>query len=103
MPTVIPSGDPEPRRDPTPAVEPSEAQWSGRPAAEPSAVQVVHHVSTTPAPAETVARVVGNTSTVLLVLLGVAVLALRLTVGWPRFPEPYLGRRRVGGDRDAHW
>ncbi|WP_436885536.1 hypothetical protein [Nocardiopsis dassonvillei] len=63
---------------------------------------MVHHVSTTPAPAEAVARFVGNASTVLLALLGVAVLALRLTVGWPRFPEPYLGRRRARGDRDAH-
>ncbi|MFD6094987.1 hypothetical protein ACFVWN_09650 [Nocardiopsis flavescens] len=61
---------------------------------------MVHHVSTTPAPAETVARFVGNASTVLLALLGVTVLALRLTVGWPRFPEPYLGRRRSGGDPD---
>ncbi|QUX25663.1 hypothetical protein K1J57_09905 [Nocardiopsis sp. MT53] len=64
---------------------------------------MVHHVSTTPAPADTVARVVGNTSTVLLALLAVTSLALRLTVGWPRFPEPYLGRRRAGGDRDTPW
>ncbi|MFL1378263.1 MULTISPECIES: hypothetical protein [unclassified Nocardiopsis] len=97
VPAVVPSGGPEP------TAEPSEAEWSGRPDAEPGTVQVVHHVSTTPAPAATVARVVGNASTVLLALLGVAALALRLTVGWPRFPEPYLGRRRAGGDRDDPW
>ncbi|MGQ4269260.1 hypothetical protein [Nocardiopsis changdeensis] len=97
VPAVLPSGGP------SPTAEPSEAEWSGGPDAETGAVQVVHHVSTTPAPADTVARVVGNTSTVLLALLAVTSLALRLTVGWPRFPEPYLGRRRAGGDRDTHW
>lgn len=104
-PAVIPRGSPAPDRDPSPVAEPREAERSGPSDAESAPVQVVHHVSTTPAPApaETVARVVGNTSTVLLGLLGVTGLALRLTVGWPRFPEPYLGRRRVGGDRDAHW
>ncbi|SHK36933.1 hypothetical protein SAMN05421803_11894 [Nocardiopsis flavescens] len=104
-PAVVPSGGPEaPEPDEegeaAPVARPTEAEWGGGAGAEPGAVQMVHHVSTTPAPAETVARFVGNASTVLLALLGVTVLALRLTVGWPRFPEPYLGRRRSGGDPD---
>lgn len=103
VPAVIPGGGPEQHEGPAaPAARPTEAEWSGRPGAEPGTVHMVHQVSTTPAPAETVARFVGNASTVLLALLGAAVLTLRLTVGWPRFPEPYLGRRRAGGDRGAH-
>lgn len=47
-------------------------------------------------PSSSVTRVVGTASTTLLFLLGVGVLALRLTVGWPRFPTLYLGRRRSG-------
>ena len=102
---TVPSDD-GPVRGRTPLSEtvPGEGERTGRPAFEPSPVQMVHHVSTTPdpGPAETVARAVGNTSTVLLGLLGVTVLVLRLTVGWPRFPEPYLGRRRAGGENDPH-
>ncbi|WP_160168073.1 hypothetical protein [Nocardiopsis ganjiahuensis] len=37
---------------------------------------------------------VGTASTALLLLLGTGTLILRLTVGWPRFPARYLGRRR---------
>lgn len=47
-------------------------------------------------------RVVGATSTTLLILLGLGTLALRLSVGWPRFPPLYLGRRRLGGETTDH-
>jgi len=66
--------------------------------AAPSPVdeRVVYYTAEAVHPAATVARAVGHTSTGVLVLLCVAVLALRLTVGWPRFPSPYLGQRRRG-------
>ena len=47
-------------------------------------------------------RAVGVTSTTLLFLLAAGTLALRLAVGWPRFPPLYLGRRRLNGDLDTH-
>ena len=60
--------------------------------AEPNPVG--HFAFEDTAPVGAVGRTVGAASTTLLVLLGAATLALRLMVGWPRFPTPYLGRRR---------
>lgn len=58
---------------------------------------VVQHTAVTPEPVDTVLRVLGNVSTGLLLALGILALSLRLSVGWPRFPTPYLGRRRRSG------
>jgi hypothetical protein len=75
-----------------PAPVPSEAAASKEDAPNP----VGHFAFGDPAPSNSVPRVVGAVSTALLILLGIGVLALRLTVGWPRFPTLYLGRRRSG-------
>ncbi|GAB3206447.1 hypothetical protein SAMN02745673_04323 [Marinactinospora thermotolerans DSM 45154] len=40
-------------------------------------------------------HLVGSVSTLLLMLIAVLTLALRLSVGWPRFPPRYRGRRRI--------
>lgn len=57
---------------------------------------VGHFAFAEASPARAVERVVGVTSTTLLLLLGFGTLALRLSLGWPRFPPLYLGRRRIG-------
>lgn len=67
----------------------------------PAPSAATHRPAAAPAAHTTAAQVLGNISTGLLLLLGVAVLVLRLSVGWPRFPTPYLGRRRRGVDRGA--
>ncbi|MFD3685790.1 hypothetical protein ACFWTE_13360 [Nocardiopsis sp. NPDC058631] len=74
-----------------------------RTVAAPSPVDepVVYYTAEAAHPAATAARAVGHTSTAILVLLCVAVPAMRLSVGWPRFPTPYLGRRRRGEDREG--
>ncbi|MDE3724537.1 hypothetical protein PWG71_24365 [Nocardiopsis sp. N85] len=100
-PRVVPVAEPGPETVRGTAERGSES--APVPPAEPTTVQMVHYVSTTPAPAETVARFVGNVSTVFLFLLAATVLVLRLTVGWPRFPTPYLGRRRAGSAPDDPW
>ncbi|MBB5493789.1 hypothetical protein [Nocardiopsis metallicus] len=48
-----------------------------------------------PARPSTLSRLVGTVSTTVLVLVLTTALALRLTVGWPRFPVRYQGRRRT--------
>lgn len=57
---------------------------------------VGHFAFDAPTPSGSVTRVIGTASTTLLFLLGIGVLALRLTVGWPRFPTLSPGRRRSG-------
>ncbi|WP_017574014.1 hypothetical protein [Nocardiopsis halotolerans] len=52
-----------------------------------------------PDPVSTASRVIGHVSTGTLVVLWAVVLALRLSIGWPRFPVPYSGRRRRGTER----
>ncbi|WP_152529405.1 hypothetical protein [Nocardiopsis chromatogenes] len=44
------------------------------------------------------ARPLSTAAAWLLPLLAAAALALRLSVGWPRFPPRYRGRRRVARD-----
>ncbi|MFJ9558102.1 hypothetical protein ACIRPH_30220 [Nocardiopsis sp. NPDC101807] len=106
------AGDPDPCASPSAGSTPSPAAGARpteasvgsahRPAAAPSPVHepVVHYTAEAAPPVTTFARAVGHTSTVVLVLLGIAVLAMRLSVGWPRFPPPYLGQRRF--DREEH-
>ncbi|MFC7326207.1 hypothetical protein [Marinactinospora rubrisoli] len=72
-----------PRAEPSPftAVEPVQARYEYAPAGGPAA----RH------------RFAWAVSAWLLALLAAATLALRLTIGWPRFPPRYRGRRRVRG------
>jgi len=99
-----PSASPSAPRpaDARPAESPSDP--GPRPAAAPSPVHepVVRYTAEAAHPAATAARAVGHTSTAILVLLCVAVLVMRLSVGWPRFPDPYLGRRRRSHDREGY-
>ncbi|WP_241474841.1 hypothetical protein [Nocardiopsis xinjiangensis] len=55
---------------------------------------VVRYTAASPEPTTAASGVLGHVSTGLLAVLAVLVLGLRLSVGWPRFPVPYLGRRR---------
>lgn len=57
------------------------------------------HTVASPDPVDTVSRIIGHVSCGILVLLCAVLPALRLTVGWPRFPAPYVGRRRQGRGR----
>ncbi|PDP88496.1 hypothetical protein CQJ94_06745 [Glycomyces fuscus] len=57
---------------------------------------MVYRTAAAPTPTGTAFRIVGNVSTGILALLCAVVPALRLSVGWPRFPVPYEGRRRRG-------
>ena len=98
--------DPEPCATPSasPSVSPpSEAPGEAvrRSVAAPSPVDepVAYRTAAASAPAVTAFHVIGNISTGILVLLCAVVLVLRLSVGWPRFPTPYLGQRRRGSDR----
>lgn len=59
----------------------------------PRPTPVVRYVAS-PEPTATASGTLGRVSTGLLAVLALIVLGLRLSVGWPRFPEPYLGRRR---------
>ncbi|MBE3001847.1 hypothetical protein IDM40_24585 [Nocardiopsis sp. HNM0947] len=88
-----PTGEPEP--DPSPSVPRSAASPTPGTASESprEATPVVRHVAS-PEPAATASGALGRVSTGLLAVLALLVLGLRLSVGWPRFPEPYLGRRR---------
>ncbi|GAA1452491.1 hypothetical protein [Nocardiopsis tropica] len=101
-PCASPSAGPTP--SPAAGARPAEASVGSarRAAAAPPPVHepVVRYTAEAAPPATTFARAVGHTSTVVLVLLGIAVLAMRLSVGWPRFPTPYLGQRRF--DREEY-
>lgn len=90
-PTSVPSTEP----DATPTV-PAEPGTTGAPGPEPSHEEtpVVRYTVASPEPTTAVSGVLGHVSTGLLAVLGLLILGLRLSVGWPRFPEPYLGRRR---------
>ncbi|MDA2809290.1 hypothetical protein O4J56_01450 [Nocardiopsis sp. RSe5-2] len=74
----------------TPGSGPSDA--SG-PAPEPEVA-----FGYTPSEPASDARPLSTAAAWLLPLLAVAALALRLSVGWPRFPPRYRGRRRVARD-----
>ncbi|GAB3745376.1 hypothetical protein GCM10027590_63160 [Nocardiopsis nanhaiensis] len=71
---------------------PSEASVEPEEDGEPNPVG--HFAFEETVPVGAVGRTIGAASTTLLALLGVGTLVLRLMVGWPRFPTPYLGRRR---------
>ncbi|WP_040704207.1 hypothetical protein [Nocardiopsis salina] len=92
-------GRPSPTSEPEPEPSPSAARDAASPtpgaASEPprEAAPVVRYV-TSPEPTVTASGTLGRVSTGLLAVLALLVLGLRLSVGWPRFPEPYLGRRR---------
>jgi hypothetical protein len=47
--------------------------------------------------AERGGQIVGTLAAWVLAVASCAALGLRLTVGWPRFPPRYRGRRRIGG------
>ncbi|RCV53641.1 hypothetical protein [Marinitenerispora sediminis] len=85
--------EPAPARSPNTAVPGREARSA--PAPEP--VQARYGYAPPSAPVADRHRFAGAVSTWLLSLLAVATLALRLTIGWPRFPPRYRGRRRVRG------
>ncbi|GHD31751.1 hypothetical protein [Nocardiopsis kunsanensis] len=90
-----PALSPEPDATPTTPAGPSGTPETD-PAADPSRedTPVVRYTVASPQPTTTPAGVLGHISTGLLATLGLLVLGLRLSVGWPRFPDPYLGRRR---------
>ena len=93
-PSASPSPGPPPEAIHRPAVAPT--------VVTPPPVHVrpmSRHTVASPDPAGTVSRVIGHVSCGILVLLCAVLPALRLTVGWPRFPAPYVGRRRQGRDR----
>ncbi|NYH52566.1 hypothetical protein HNR06_002155 [Nocardiopsis arvandica] len=101
-PTAAP-GDPKPcatpsarSRDSRPSEPPGGAARHTAAAPPPVDGPVAHRTAAAPGPVGTALRVVGNVSTGILLVLCVAVLAMRLPVGWPRFPTPYEGRRRRG-------
>ncbi|TDQ55357.1 hypothetical protein [Actinorugispora endophytica] len=48
-----------------------------------------------PAPGSSAGRVAGAVATWVLVAAAALTLAMRLSVGWPRFPPRYRGRRRT--------
>lgn len=84
---------PEPDTEPTATAEPVP---TGAPSSEPSREEppVVRYTVASPEPTAAASGLLGHVSTGLLAVLAFLVLGLRLSVGWPRFPEPYLGRRR---------
>lgn len=90
-PTLVLS--PEPDTEPTATAEPGPTR---APDSDPSSekLPVVRYTVASPEPTAAASGVLGHVSTGLLAVLAVLVLGLRLSVGWPRFPEPYLGRRR---------
>ncbi|USY20124.1 hypothetical protein NE857_00075 [Nocardiopsis exhalans] len=65
------------------------------PESEAAPNPVGHFAYEDPARLSTLSRLVGTVSTTVLILLLITALALRLTVGWPRFPIRYQGRRRT--------
>ncbi|MFC4564000.1 hypothetical protein ACFO4E_19230 [Nocardiopsis mangrovi] len=68
------------------------------PQAAPQPIAGLGHGSAEPSPLAG-GRLAGTLAAWTLALLAAATVALRLTVGWPRFPPRYLGRRRVTGGR----
>ncbi len=117
--------NPAPSTDPSPAAAPSASPSpSVSPSPEPSAAASTASTSEGPppgpeppagldatgepdiafgyAPPDPVSdgRPLGTAAAWLLPILALVALALRLSVGWPRFPPRYRGRRRVGGDGD---
>lgn len=98
-PTPTPTSVLSPEPDATPAA-PAEPGPTGAPdpdsSADPSRVDtpVVRYTVASPEPTTAASGVLGHVSTGLLAVLALLVLGLRLSVGWPRFPDPYLGRRR---------
>ncbi len=85
--------------EPTPERDPRRATATVRapvpPESEAAPNPVGHFAYEDPARLSTLSRLVGTVSTTVLILLLITTLALRLTVGWPRFPTRYQGRRRT--------
>lgn len=82
----------------------SEPQGGGlSPVAAPSPVDepVVYYTAAASEPEGAAFRVIGNASTGILMVLCAAALAMRLSVGWPRFPAPYTGQRRRDSGREG--
>ena len=96
-PTTMPVPSPETDATSTAQAEPgpTRAPFS-EPTADPARedTPVVRYTMASPEPTTAASGVLGHVSTGLLAVLAVLVLGLRLSVGWPRFPVPYLGRRR---------
>lgn len=94
-PTHVPSLEPEVAPSASAEPGPTRAPGPGS-SAEPSHedIPVVRYIVASPEPTTVVPGVLGHVSTGLLAVLALLVLGLRLSVGWPRFPDPYLGRRR---------
>jgi hypothetical protein len=80
-------------RDQPRAITPDRAPVPPEPGTAPNPVG--HFAYEDPDRSSTVSRLVGTVSTTVLILLLTTTLALRLTVGWPRFPIRYQGRRRT--------
>lgn len=89
------SSTPEPatHRDPPRATATVRAPVPPEPETAPNPVG--HFAYEDPARPSPVSRLVGTVSTTVLILLLITTLTLRLTVGWPRFPIRYRGRRRT--------
>lgn len=88
---------PEPDAPSTAPAEPGPTRAPDpEPVADPSRedTPVVRYTVASPEPTTAASGVLGHVSTGLLAVLALLVLGLRLSVGWPRFPDPYLGRRR---------
>lgn len=96
-PTPMPVPSPEPDATSTAPAGPGSTRAPFlEPVADPARedTPVVRYTVASPEPTTAASGVLGHVSTGLLAVLAVLALGLRLSVGWPRFPAPYLGRRR---------
>lgn len=97
---ATPSDEPSSEEDPSegPTIESSPPTgMAAVPEDERQTPPVIQYTAATPEPDSTALRVLGGVSTGLLLAVGILALFLRLSVGRPRFPTPYMGRHRRSG------